>query len=229
MLLAGHQPQYLPYPGFFHKMAVADLFVVVDHIQYKKKEWQNRNRIRTNNGWIWLTVPVITSKRFFQAINTVEIRNTSRWQDKHWKSIVLNYKKTPFFATYAPKIEAVYKQEWKRLIDINMALIQVLKEALGIDTPIVVSSAYDFKEQKTSLLVEMCREVGADGYLSGAGGSDYVDETIFTRAGMTHQFDSYQCPVYQQLYAKNEEEFIANLSVLDMLFNVGKEAGSLIR
>lgn len=229
MILAGHQPQYLPYPGYFHKIERADLFIIVDHIQYKKKEWQNRNRIRTNEGWMWLTVPVITRGNYYQPICDVEIRANTRWQEKHWRSILLNYKKAPHFSLYASDLKTFFESEWKKLADLNLALIKHFMDLLGINTPIVVSSDYDFGKKKTELLTEMCLELGADGYLSGSGGKDYVDESLLHEAGLSHQFDDYTCPVYPQVHAKGEQaDFIANLSVIDMLFNVGPAARELV-
>jgi len=229
VLLAGHQPQYLPYPGFFHKIAAADLFIVVDHIQYKKKEWQNRNRIRTNDGWMWLTVPVITSGRYYQPIYEVQLRQDTRWQDKHWKSLLMNYRKAPFFNDYRSKIEQIYQQPWEHLIDLNMAFITYFMEVLHIDTPLVMSSDYNFEQNKTELLIEMCQALGADGYLSGTGGKDYVDETLFDQAGLIHQYQDFHCPGYSQIHSRESQDFIPDLSVVDMLFNAGDESGLLLK
>lgn len=227
MILSGHQPEYLPYIGFFYKMAKADKFILVDHVQFVKKNFQNRNRIRTaqgSDGWTWLTVPVITHGKRYQRIDEVEIDNSTSWGKKHWKTIFLNYKKAPFFNMYSDFFEKLYSKKWQKLADLNKNIIYYLKGELNIKTPIVKSSDYDFKKTKTELLIEMCKKIGADTYLSGSGGKIYVKEENFKKNNLKHIFSDFEHPIYSQAF----KPFISNLSVIDLLFNYGPKSLDII-
>jgi len=140
MILVGHQPEYLPYIGFFNKIMLADKFILVDHIQFNKKNWQNRNKIRTRDGWIWLTVPVLSKSKFNQNINEVKINNSIDWKKKHWKSICLNYNKASYFKKYSDFFETVYSLRYEKLINLNESIIRYLLHELDIDIEICKSS-----------------------------------------------------------------------------------------
>jgi hypothetical protein len=234
MILAGHQPEYLPYIGFFYKVARADKFIFVDHVQFQKKGFkkeffQNRNRIRTapgSAGFTWLTVPVITRGKRFQRISEVEIDNSTDWGRKHWRTIFLNYKNTPFFKDYQDFFAQLYARRWGRLADLNETIICYLFGQLEIKIPIHRSSDFNFKGAKTDLLVEMCRELKADTYLSGVGAKavGYVMEAEFKKQGLNHIFSDFQHPLYPQKY----KPFVPNLSVIDLLFNCGRESIKII-
>lgn len=223
MILAGHQPEYLPYLGFFHKMVVCDKFILVNHVQYQKKKFENRNKIRTahgSDGWTLLTVPVKTHGRFYQKINQVEINNEISWAEKHWKTIDLNYKKAPFFQSYSDFFEALYKKKWEKLVELNESIIRYIAKELGINVEILSSSDYNFEKQKDELLIEMCQKLGADTYLSGEGGAKYVDENKFKKADIKHIVRIYKHPVYEQRY----KPFVPFMSTIDLLFNHGEKS-----
>ena len=227
MIIAGHQPNYLPYCGFFHKIAHCDLFAIVDTVQFVKRGpfgWQHRNRIRTKDGWMWLTVPVLTKGRYYQKINEVEINNDINWRRKHWMSIYLNYKKAPHFNKYSDFFEDLYKRNWDRLIDLNMEVISYLLKALKIDKKIFRCSELSIESGKSQLLVEMCNKFGSGTYLSGIHGRDYLDLDLIKRNNLKVLFQDFNQPVYEQLY----NDFIPNLSVIDLLFNKGDESIDLI-
>lgn len=227
MILAGHQPEYLPYLGFIYKIAKADKFVLVDHVQYLEKSFQNSNRIRTapgQEGFTWLTVPVLTHDRRYQKICDVEIDNSIDWGKKHWKTIFLNYKNTPYFSDYREFFEKLYAKKWDKLADLTETIIYYLTEQLGIKTPIIKSSAYDFKEKKNNLLIEMCRKLKVDTYLSGPGAKNYVDEEKFKENGLGHIFSDFKHPEYSQKY----KPFVQNMSVIDLLFNCGHDSLNII-
>lgn len=227
MILAGHQPEYLPYLGFIYKIAKADKFILVDHVQYLEKSFQNSNRVRTgpgSNGFTWLTVPVITKGRRYQKINEVEIDNSAAWGKKHWKTIRLNYKKTPFFPPHQEFFEKIYNQKWDKLADFTETIIFYLIKQLGIKIPVVKSASYNFKEKKNDLLIEMCQQLKADTYLSGQGAKSYVDEEKFKQNNLNHMFSDFTHPIYQQKF----KPFVANLSVIDLLFNCGPESLNII-
>lgn len=227
MILVAHQPEYLPYLGFFYKAKRADKFIFVDHVQFQKEGFQNRNRIRTGpglDGWTWLIIPVIGKGKMLQKINEVEIDNSRFWAKKHWKSIYLNYKKAPFFNKYKDFFEEIYSKKWERLADFNETIICYLFKELGIKAPIYKSSDYNFKGQKTDLIIEMCKELNADTHLSGPGGRRYVDEEKFKINGINNKFSDFKHPVYAQQF----EPFIPNMSAIDLLFNCGPESAKII-
>lgn len=228
MIVSGHQPQYLPYLGYFHKIFKCDIFMLVDHVQYKKKEWQNRNRIRTPTGWMLLSVPVLTRGKFYQSIKQVRINNNTRWKDKHWKAIRINYVKAPYFKKYIGFFDDLYSREWEHLSVLNETIINFIIAELGIKVKILKSSDYNFKGEKTSLLIEICRKTNCDTYLSGSGGKDYVNEEEFKIYNLRHMYDEYDCPHYHQQHMKNEKDFVPNLSIIDLLFNHGGSSLSIL-
>ncbi len=228
MICAIHQPQYLPWLGYFEKMARADVFILLDNVQFKKNEWQNRNRIRTANGegWQWLTVPVLHD--FGQLISEVRLNPTIDWRDQHKRAMELNYAKASFFTQYWPRIEKVYDREWTALGELNIELVKLLAELLGIKTSIFVASTLPVNSTKTERLVDICRIIGADKYLAGAGCSEYMDFDLFRQAGIEVLVQQYLHPVYPQVWAKNGTDFISHLSVIDLLFNCGPQSLSLL-
>jgi hypothetical protein len=223
MIIAGHQPEYLPYPGFFYKMMVSDKFVIVDNIQYEKKNWQNRNRIRTPDGWSWLNVPVITHGRREQLIKDVEINNETPWRQKTWQSIETSYRNAPYFEKFGPAFKKIFDQEWNKLIDLNIAIIKTIMNILQINKNIELTSSKKVSGQKTELLINICKEYGANTYLSGSG-AEYVDEQLFEKTGFKHKVLKFNSPVYKQQFTEFEE----NLSILDMIFNLGENAKEII-
>lgn len=233
MIISAHQPEYLPYLGFFYKMAKVDKFILVDHIQFLKGGFQNRNRIRTASdpqGWAWLTVPVITSGKEYQKINEVEIDNSIPWGRQHWKAIYFNYKKTPFFNLYEDFFKKLYSKKWEKLVDLNETIIYYLKEELGIKTPIVKSSEAEFKGGKTDLMIDLCKKFGADTHLTGPGTNNfreksYIEEEKFEENKLKHIFSDFEHPIYPQRF----EPFIKNLSAIDLLFNCGPKSLEIIQ
>jgi len=219
MILSGHQPEYLPYPGFFYKMLKADKFILVDHVQFEKKNFQNRNKIQIRDGSIWLTVPVITKGKRFQKINEVEINNELPWAENHWKAIMLSYKNTPFFEEHADFFEQLYKKKWVKLVDLNLEIIKYIAEQLEIKKELLLSSDFDFKKNKDELLVEMCQKTNSDTYLSGKGGKAYVSEGLFEENKLNHIFSDFELKEYRQRF----KPFAPNMSIIDLLFNHGKK------
>jgi len=223
MIVAVHQPQYLPWLGYFDKMDRADVFVLLDNVQFKKNEWQNRNRIKTSQGWQWLTVPV--KYRFPQKVKEVEINNQVKWGHKHLQALRTNYLKTGYFGDHRPFFEEIFARDWIRLVDLNVCIIDYLRDTLGISTQIRMASKMALSEEPNQRLIDICREVGADMYLAGAGGRDYMDLSAFERAGLRVEFQEYIHPVYPQLFG----DFQPNMSVVDLLFNCGPESLEIIR
>ncbi len=224
MILAGQQPRYLPFVGQFYKILKCDKFIIVDHVQYEKKEFHNRNKIRTAQGWMWLTVPVITKGRFHQKMNQVEINNQIPWQKKHWKAIYFSYKNTPFFDKYADFFKDTYEQKWSLLSELDNYLLKKMLKLVNIDTEILLSSDFNFQKGKNQLLIEMCKATGADTYLSGSQARDYVDEQLFKNANLNHMFSDFEPLPYRQRF----KPFIPYLSFMDLMFNHGDKSKELL-
>ena len=224
MIISVHQPQYLPWLGYFDKIERSDIFVFLDNVQFKKNEWQNRNRIKTIEGWQWLSVPVI--HKFMQKIYEVEINNTVWWGKKHLNALVTNYSKAPFFKDHNEFFEQAYSQEWNHLVDINIHMIEYLVKALGIsEEKLVKASKYESREEPTERLVDICKHLGADVYLSGKDGAKYMNLDEFSKEGIKVIFQDYKHPRYSQLYG----DFEPYMSVVDLLFNCGPESLSILK
>ena len=226
MKIAIHQPQYMPWCGYFHKIASADLFVLLDDVQFKKNEWQHRNRIRTSQGWQWLSAP--NQHRFPQKINEVRVNNATQWQEKHWRSLAASYGKATFFDLYKEEFKRFFEGGWDLLAQLNIDSVKLLARLLGIATPLKVSAPYNFQGASTERLVNICRHFNADIYLSGAGGREYLDIGIFEKAGIGVEFQEFTCPVYEQHWSRGAAEFIPGLSAVDLLFNCGYKSLNLL-
>ncbi len=225
MKVAVHQPQYLPWLGYFDKMDRVDCFVLLDDAQFEKNEWQNRNRIKTATGWQWLTVPVL--HRFPQRIAEVRIHDAAPWRRKHLQALIGNYGGAPDFETHRPFLEELYAREWRLLLDVALAALAYLAGALGVTTKLVLASTLGLPEgaRATERLVAICRALGADTYLSGAGGHEYLEVERFERDGVRVVFQAFECPVYPQRFGA----FEPNLSVVDLLFNCGRRSLDVLR
>lgn len=217
MIVSVHQPQYLPWIGYFHKIVHSDIFIFLDDVQYKKREFQNRNKIRTKDGFMWLTVPVITKGRFYQKINEVEIDTSSSWRKEHLKSIKFNYQKSKFYDIYISFFEQLYEKDWKYLIDINLEIINFILSTLSIDTKIEFSSKLNLSSTSTQRIIDICKYYNADTYLSGIGGKNYLDEDLFKKNGIKLVYQNFVHPEYPQVYPG----FVPYMSIIDLLFNCG--------
>lgn len=219
MVLSGHQPNYWPYPGLIGKIMRSDKFIYVTKVQFEKKSWQKRNRIRTKEGWTYIQVPTITKGKFEQNICDVKIDNSLDWRQKHWRSISLVYGKAPFFSEYKDFIEDLYLKNWSYLSELDIYIMNFLLKELNVTTQVYYDKDYEFSGSKTDLLVDMCRELNCDTYLSNLGSASYVEINKFVERGMQHQYIDYKGCEYQQQFRGYEP----NLSILDMLLNCGKE------
>ncbi|MCB9851422.1 MAG: WbqC family protein [Phycisphaerales bacterium] len=218
MIVSIHQPAYLPWLGYCARIARSHRHIVLDHVQFEKNSYINRNRVRTASGPCWLTVPVKTSGRFGELpINKVEIDNTRDWRRKHWQTLTQAYSQAPHFADHADFFENVYRRDWTHLALLCETTTAYLLAALGIDTQRKASSAMNASGVKEELVLNLCREAGATTYFSGSLGRDYLCCKTFADSGMRVEFQDYRHPKYPQV----GEGFIANLSVVDLLFNCG--------
>jgi len=219
------QSNYIPWKGYFDMIAAVDEFIVYDDMQFTKNDWRNRNRIKTPQGIQWISVPVKTKGKFGQSIRETEI-NGNVWQNQHWKSLCLNYKKTIYFDEVSSLLKVLYKQEYRTISDLNLAFIEAICNYLDISTKIKKSWDYKLAEGKTERLVDLCQQSGATEYISGPAAKDYIDQNIFSEAGISltwFNYDGY--PEYPQLWG----DFVHGVSILDLLFNCGKESPNYMR
>lgn len=220
MILTAHQPVYLPWLGLFHKIAISDAFCYFNDVQYQVKDWNNRNKIKTSQGAVWLTVPVLNKGYRDKKIREIEINNSVNWRKKHWQSIYLNYKKTPFFDKYAVGLEDFYKRDWQYLSDLNEAMLKWFLEQLGIKVKYFKASELKFQGYKSGLVLDMCKKLGADTYIFGALGKDYAEPEKFAAAGIKIYFQDYKHPVYKQ----TGHDFLPYMGIIDLLFNQGDKS-----
>jgi len=218
------QPGYLPWLGFFEQVYRCDIFVLFDDVQFNKNSWRNRNRIKTPNGPLWLTVPVSQRGHTSQTLLETRISEKKRWARKHLNSLKIYYGKAPFFDRYIKDLSEIFQQEWSFLVDLDIALINYLLQELGISTPVIRSSKMGIPGKKTDRLVSICKALEATVFYEGAAGRGYIEEKKFKESGIALEYQNYQHPTYPQLYG----EFIPYLSVIDLMFNCGKESLKII-
>ncbi|UCF72294.1 MAG: WbqC family protein, partial [Deltaproteobacteria bacterium] len=182
MVVAAHQPQYLPWLGYFHKIDRADIFVLLDTVQFKKNEWQNRNKIKAAQGWPWLTVPVLY--RYPQLINEVTINNRVKWQHKQRQAILSNYKKAPYYEKLEEFFEDIFSSSWQFICQLNIEIVKRLVKILRIDTSLCVASELgEFPQDPDERLIAITKHFGSDTYLAGAGGRGYMDLDKYSQSG----------------------------------------------
>lgn len=218
------QPGYLPWLGFFDQMQRADRFIIYDDVQYTRRDWRSRNRIKSAIGAQWLTVPVINRGRFSQLINEAEIDYSQDWLRKHLGSIRASYQRAPYFADYYEPLATIMTSQPKLLLDLDLAIIQACNQWLGITTPIMLASELKVGGQSSERLFDICQKLAASHYLTGNSASDYLDVPMFTSAGIEVEYHHYQHPHYPQLYG----EFIPYLSIIDLLFNCGRDSFKIL-
>lgn len=226
MIAAIHQPNYLPWLGYFYKMAGCDIFVHLDNVQYTKNGFINRNRIKTPAGSQWLTVDVLTKGYVEQKIKDVRINNVKAWTGNHWKSLYLNYSKAPYFDTFKRELEPIYRQPWENLSLLNRSMNELLAKLLGIKSiEFIEASGLKVTGKGTELLINICKKIGAGTYLSGSGGAKYMDVELFQAAGIKVVYTDFHHPVYRQQWG----EFIPGMSIVDLLFNEGEDSLKILK
>jgi len=219
LIVAVHQPQYLPWLGYFDKMRRADVFCYLDNVQYKKNEWQNRNRIKTSQGWQWITAPVLY--RFPQRIDEVKVNNAVNWGKKHLQALVTNYSKAPFFKDYIDFFERAYSKDWEFLSELNIYLIEHIREMLNFDQKsTILASDLSLDNDPTDRLIDICISMGGDTYLSGKDGIKYMNLERFKERDVKIIVQDFKHPVFPQLFG----EFVSHLSIVDLLFNCGPQS-----
>ena len=219
VIFTAHQPSYLPWLGLFAKIAKADVFAIFDVAQFERHSFENRNSIRTHTGRHMLTVPVELNGHMTGKASGIRIA-TGPWARKHVRSIELAYQKAPFFKDYFEPIAKIIGGNHEKLHDLNNELLFFLLRALNIKTKVVKASAYYPVGEKSGLVLDLCRKLGATTYIFGENGRDYADVEAFTKAGVKVEFQDYRYPTYPQIHGGFEQ----NLSVIDLLFNHGPKS-----
>lgn len=219
MLISINQPAYIPWLGYFDRIHRSSVHVVLDHVQFEKNSMTNRNKIKTRDGWCWLTVPVRTKGSFGGLpISGVEITSQSNWQKKHFNSLCASYGKAPFFSENIDFFEyLLLKNKWTSLNALVREVTNHVLVQLNINTRVMYSSEMDLRLTKGDLVLEICEKLGASSYLSGPFGRDYLDLPAFAAREVDVMFHDYEHPVYEQLNG----DFVSHLSIVDLLFNQG--------
>jgi len=218
------QPSYLPWLGYFEQMYRCDYFIFYDDVQYDKNGWRNRNRIKSSIGSQWLTVPVKTAGRHHQAIKDVEIDNSFYWARKHIASIEHNYANAPYLKKYLPELEEILFKEWFLLVDLNIAVTQLMCRWLKIDRQIIRSSELGISGDRSERLMRFCRHFDVDHYISGDSAKNYLDINLFLSAGIIVEWQRYKHMQYTQLHG----DFTPYMSTLDLVLNVGPAAKNFL-
>jgi len=221
-IISIHQPNYLPWLGFFKKISSSDVFVFLDDVQYEKNGWHNRNKIRTDNEWIWLTIP--SNVKLGMKLNEVKINITPNWQKKHLKSIEINYSKATYFKKYWDELKEIYNSKHEFLFEFNLEIINFLMKKLNINTEIILSSKLNIKETNSDRILNICKKLDADIYISGSLGKNYLQLKDFEKNKINVKFQNFKHPIYKQIY----HPFIPNMAAIDLLFNKGEESAKII-
>lgn len=210
-----HQPNFVPWIGYFHKILKSDVFIFLDHVEYTRRSFINRNRIKGPTGAKWLTVPVSFKNK--PSILVVQINNNLDWKRNHLSTFKAFYGKAEHFEEIYSILEEIYEKKWVYLAEFNKALIKEISSLLDLHTEFVDSHTLHPREKKMGLIIELCTKVNANIYFSGKGAIKYQDPKVFEEHGIKLVYQEFEHPVYPQRFG----EFISNLSILDMLFNVG--------
>ena len=224
MKIAIHQANYFPYPGFFHKINQADVFVIQDDVKFVNRT-ANRNKIISSSEYTWINVPIKKGHKSLPIMD-VKINNEIPWGKINLKKICAGYNKAKFFHLYKDYFENLYKKEWNNIFDLNFETIKQVLRWLDIKVEIVIESELRVSGQPTERLVKVCKKLGADTYISGIGGKRYLDEKLFEKNKIILKHQNYNPIRYLQHTSKS---FIPNLSIIDLLANVGSKSGKLLK
>jgi hypothetical protein len=222
-ILSIRQPGYLPFIGFFKKIQATDVFVFLDDVQYTRSDFDNRNKIRIQDDSMWLTIPIFNKTG--QTLNEVKIDYSKKWVSKHKSSIEYNYEKAPYFEEYWKDIELILDKSWEKLIDLNMELINYFITKLEINTKTVFSSELNINKTGSEKLLEICKDLQVDTYLSGEFGRNYLDIKLFQQENIKVIFEKFEHPTYDQTF----DGFVQNMSIIDLLFNEGQNAKNILK
>ncbi len=231
MIVAAHQPHYLPWLGYLAKVVACDLFVVMDDLQYEAQNFQNRNRLKLNHGPAWMTVPLMRGPQHERICDKLVSNAGSvkeHWQRRTFETLKVHYRGAPHWSRYEAELVDVFTRPWTRLVDLDLHMLKLHLDWFEIKKPVVLSSSLALAGQKTDRILSLCRAVGAHTYLSGGGGSrGYLDVAQLERAGVSVAWQSFAHPRYPQRYP--ERGFVSHLGALDLVLNCGPESARILR
>lgn len=222
-----HQPDFMPWLGFYNRLAESDVFIVLDDAQFLRRGWMHRNRIKTAQGVQWLTVPVKKKGRYQEAVNAVEISDASDWADGHLRTLETNYRPAPHFDCYFPDLEKLFSAPHDKLVDLNLSIHERVMEFLGLEVKTLKASEMNIEGGGTRRLVDLVQTAGGTAYLSGLGAMDYLEEELFRDAGLDLIWQDFPLTVYPQQFP--DLGFAENLTAMDCLFNCGDDAVGFLR
>lgn len=220
------QSNYIPWKGYFDMIASVDHFVLYDDVQFTRRDWRNRNKIKTPQGLAWVTVPVRSKGKYVQPIKSVEIEGDG-WADKHWKTIVANYSRASHFKDVETLLAPLYlDRTYTYLSELNATFLRAICEYLGIDTPILDSSTFTLRDGTSERLIGICETLGASVYVSGPAARNYLDAPLFNEAALVVDWFDYEgYPSYDQLWGNFEH----GVSVVDLVANTGPNAAKYMK
>ena len=225
MILSANQPYFFPFPGFFYKAYLSDIFVILDNVQFPRgTTWINRNRLKNDQGSLWMTVPVKKKGLGFQKIDAVRICHDGRWPKKHLESLKNAYSRAPYFKVHIGFLEALWSTKFEKLIDLNNRAIRYLMQQLKIETKVILSSELGIRSTGDKLLIEICEKMGASRFLTQSAAQKYLDADRFADAGIRLTQFKQPLLIYPQLWGS----FIPNLSALDLIFNCGPKGHDIM-
>lgn len=225
LVLTAHQPLYIPWLGFFQKVSMSDVFCLWDDVQFSPNDYIQRNRIKSPNGPLLLTIPILTKDHREKTIKDMRIDDTKNWQRIHWNSLKVSYEnKAPYFESYNNFFREVYEKQWEYLADLDEYILKYLLKELGISVTFIKASEIKFDGKKSERVLDMCIKLGADIYIFGETGEEYADKTSFQQSEVKLYFQKYKHPIYPQLYGN----FESHLSVLDLLFCFGEKSYDIL-
>jgi hypothetical protein len=229
LIVAIHQPNYLPNLAFFRKLAQSDVFVILDDVQYRRRGYINRNRIKTCHGVQWLTIPVLSKGKYHARIGELTPNWSENWCRTHLRTIEHSYRRAAYFdevfALVARPALLIASERRLGLVDTNLIILRAMGDYLGLGTPLRRASEFAVKSRAGARLAELVRRAGGASYLSGVSGLKYIDPESFRASGVQLRYAANVAPVYPQLWG----EFQTGLSLLDMLFNCGRETARFLR
>jgi hypothetical protein len=225
MIISANQPYFCPYPGFFYKAHLSDIFILLDDVQFPRgTSWLSRNRFKNDQGELWLTIPVWKKGLGLQTIKQVKICYEGRWPRKHLASLTTAYGNAPYLEEHVPFLETILSTEFTNLVDLNVAIIRYLMDCFQLDTKLVLQSELGVKARGTNLLLDLCRATEAKTFLILNPAKKYLDADLFSQAGIELRPFPYVAPIYPQLWG----DFLANLSAFDLIFTCGLKARDIL-
>jgi hypothetical protein len=218
------QSSYFPWLGYFDQLIKSDVFIIYDDVQFDKNGWRNRNKIRTSNGEMWLTVPIHNKLSSKIHIKDIQIDYSKNWTRKHLNSIYINYSKANYFNDYFPHLKLIFEKNYENLVDLNMEILKYINNWLGVNRLIIKSSTLGIQGSQTERLINICKYFGLYRYLTGNSAINYLELEKFKSAGIEVIWQNYEHPKYTQVY----KDFIPYLSILDLIMNEGKNSLEII-